>query len=480
LCTIHIRASGPDDRPAGARPPEEVRMNRNRWILVALLLAVAVLGASWWRSRSAAATPKYRTAEADRGSIESVVSATGTVRPVIQVEIGSQVSGTVDKLHADFNSRVRAGQVIAELEPSSFRAREVQADAAVIRAQASVKDGERALGRAQELFSQKYISQADLDAATVALELRKADLKQAQAQLEAARVDRQHATIRSPIDGVVISRSVDLGQTVAASLQAPTLFVIAKDLSHMQVECRIDEADIGRIRAGLPAEFTVDAFPDRTFTGHVAQVRLEPIVDSGVVTYTTVLQTANRDLTLRPGMTANVTIRIERRDDVLRIPNAALRFRPPPDAGGRGGEGRGGSGSVATAGIGGSGAGEAGAATRPEGGSAPGGSAHRGHSGRGKHHRGLASGDSAAAAGHAPGARPASIYVLRGGTLEKVKILTGITDGSFTEVRGGELQPGDPLIVASNVEARGSSNLQPPPGMGGPTFRGPGAGRTRR
>ncbi len=463
-------------------------MNRNRWILVATLLVVAMFGAWWWRSRSAAGAPKYRTAEADRGSIESVVSATGTIRPVIQVEIGSQVSGTVDKLHADFNSRVRAGQVILELERSSFRAREVQAEAAVARAEASVKDSERGLARAQELFSQKYLSQAELDAATVAVELRKADRMQALAQLEAAQVDLRHATIRSPIDGVVISRSIDLGQTVAASLQAPKLFVIANDLSQMQVESKIDEADIGRLRTGLSVSFTVDAFPDQAFKGRVAQVRLEPLIEQGVVTYTTVIQTRNPDLMLRPGMTANVTVRIERRDDVMRIPNAALRFRPPAPAGGPGGAGngaRGPNGAVAMAGGGGQGGqggrSEARAATRGEGRGAPSAPGAQGTQSPGGRNGKGASGAGArgpASADGPPGTRPTAIYVLRDGRPERIMVLTGITDGSFTEVMGDALKPGDMLIVGTELAARGP-NLQPPPGMGGPQFRGPGAGGRR-
>ena len=513
-------------------------MNRKRWIVALAVLVVAVLGFWWWKAKSAGPAPKYRTAEADRGSIESVVSATGTVRPVVQVEIGSQVSGTVDKLNADYNSKVKAGQILVELEKSSFIAREVQAEAAVSRADASVKDAERALQRTQELFNQKYVAQADLDAAVVTLDLRRADLKQAQAALTAARVDLDHATIRSPIDGVVISRTIDRGQTVAASLQAPQLFIIANDLSQMQVESKIDEADIGRLVQGLPVTFTVDAFPDRTFTGSVQQVRLEPITDSGVVTYTTVIQTANPDLMLRPGMTANVTIRIEKRDDVTRIPNAALRFRPPMPPGGKGagaGASRGAMASNGGAGGGRSdagGRGEAGAATRNDGGGqmagGPGGmrgGANGGANGAdpsmggGRGHRGGAGGDSAWAgrggarggAGGGPGGPqggsmaggggwrgrhggggmagtenggtegdpaagvPASVYVLRGGKPERVVIMTGITDGSFTEVRGGGLQPGDQLIVGADASASSrSTNLQPPPGMGG--FRGPGGG----
>ena len=460
-------------------------MTRKRWILVVAVLGVALLGTWWWRSRSSGAAPKYRTAQVDRGSIESVVSATGTIRPVVQVEIGSQVSGTVARLGADFNSRVRAGQVIVELEQSSFRAREAEAEAAVSRAEASVKDAERALARAQELFAKTYISQADLDAATVAVELRKADLKQARAQLQAARVDLAHATIRSPIDGVVISRSIDLGQTVAASLQAPKLFVIANDLSQMQVESRIDEADIGRLEPGLPVSFTVDAFPDRTFEGKVEQVRLEPIVDQAVVTYTTVIQTANPDLMLRPGMTANVSVLIERRDDVVRIPNAALRFRPPAPEGGRGDRARGASASAGE--RRGDGAGEARAAVRAEGGSPRGGASVRGGGpsadaasarggGRGARRQRGGGGVADTAADAAGETKPATIYVLRAGNPHKVAILAGITDGSFTEVRGGELRPGDELIVGSTGPARSANNLQPPPGMGGPQFRGPGGG----
>lgn len=463
-------------------------MKRSRWILIAAVVVVAVIGIWWWKARSAGSEPKYRTAEVDRGNIESVVSATGTIRPVIQVEIGSQVSGTVDKLNADYNSKVRAGQILVELEKSSFVAREVQAEAAVTRADASVKDAVRALKRSQELFDQHYVSQADLDAASVAVDLRKADLQQAQAALVSAQVDLAHATIRSPIDGVVISRSIDRGQTVAASLQAPQLFVIANDLSQMQVESKIDEADIGRLKQGLPVSFTVDAFPDRTFEGHVEQVRLEPITESGVVTYTTVIQTANPNLELRPGMTANVTVRIEHRDDVVRIPNAALRFHPAGgNAGGGAGQGGPAGGRTAAAESGRSGGSVAGAATRGDG-AMRGGRSGRGPradstgmqgSGGGGGWRGHKGGQDAAP-DSLSNATPAAVYVMRGGKLEKLIVFTGITDGSFTEVRGGALRPGDTLVVGSDggSGSRANSNLQPPPGMGG--FRGPGGGGGRR
>jgi len=509
-------------------------LNRKRWTIVAAAVVVVLLGAWWWRSRSASATPKYRTAEVERGSIQSVVSATGTIRPMVQVEVGSQVSGTVERIFADYNSRVRAGQVILQLEQSSFRARVVQAEAAVARAQASVKDAERALARAQELFDRKYLSQAELDAALVALEVRKADLKEAIAQREVAQVDLEHTTIRAPIDGVVISRSIDLGQTVAASLQAPKLFVIANNLAEMQVETRIDEADIGQIRQDLPVTFTVDAFPDREFEGRVTQVRLEPIDDQNVVTYTTVIRTSNPDGRLRPGMTANVTVQIERRDGVLRVPNAALRFRPAPKEGGSGRKlaagGSAGDASRRAPREGARGAGEAQAATDPgtrggwqrgpgglsdeqraawrarmksaspdervrlrdsmttvmRPGSPGGGDSGTDTRGRDLVRRRAAGGGprlnpmvepGSGAGADAPTYRPGTVYVLRAGRPERVGLLTGITDGAFTEVRTDQIQSGDLVVVGMEASARASANLQPPPGMGGPTFRGPGGRR---
>ncbi|HEY6196194.1 MAG TPA: efflux RND transporter periplasmic adaptor subunit, partial [Candidatus Eisenbacteria bacterium] len=309
-------------------------MNRARILLVAGVLVLAV-GTLWLaRSRGGHAASHYLTAPVGQGDLVATVSATGSVRPVVQVQVGSQVSGTISELHADYNSRVRAGQLLAQIDPSSFKTRVVQAEAAVAHANAALKDARRQYTRTQELQKGDFVSQADVDAAESTVDQRAADLLQANAQLAAARLDLDHTTIRSPIDGVVISRSVDVGQTVAASLQAPQLFVIANDLAQMQVEARIDEADIGRIRPGLPVHFSVDAFPDVTFEGSVSLVRLEPITDQNVVTYTTVMRTRNDDLRLRPGMTANVTVLVETRTGVLKVPNAALRFHPE-GAGGR-------------------------------------------------------------------------------------------------------------------------------------------------
>jgi HlyD family secretion protein len=464
-------------------------LKRTQWIPAAAAVVV-VAAAGWlWRSHSAHEAPKYRTAQVERGSIESTVSATGTVQPVEQVEVGSQVSGTVYKMHADYNSRVTAGQVLCELEPSSFRARVAQNEAAVARAEAALEDGRRQLRRARELAVQNLVSQADLETAEVTVQQRQADLKAARAQLDAVRVDLANSVIRAPISGVVISRNIDLGQTVAASLQAPKLFVIARDLTQMQVETAIDEADIGVIRVGLPVTFTVDAFPDDKFHGQVSVVRLEPILAQGVVTYTTVIQTHNPELKLRPGMTANVTVLVARHDDALKIPAAALRFRPPEvDKGGRGAaggrevagggaaQGAGARAALAAAPAAEGGARGAGRGERPRGrGQAPGGGGGR-PEGRGRGAM-VPAADSARVGGdEAESGKPGAVYVLRGGSLVRVGVVTGLTDGTSVELLDGGLRPGDEVVTGSEAAVRGATTMAPPPGMGGPMFGRPGGG----
>jgi len=424
-------------------------VSRSRSLLV-VAVAVVLAGGVWLaRSRARADATQYRTAALEQGDLTATVSATGSVRPVVQVQVGSQVSGTLSSLNADYNSRVRAGQVLAQIEPSSFRTRVVQAEAAVAKAEAALHEGQRQLARTQELLKGNYVSQADVDAAVSVVDQADADRKQAEAQLASARVDLEHTTIRSPIEGVVISRSVDVGQTVAASLQAPELFVIANDLTQMQVETRIDEADIGRIQPGLPARFTVDAFPDVTFEGTVSQVRLEPITDQNVVTYTTVVRTRNDDLRLRPGMTANVTVLTESRRGVLKASNAALRFRPPG----------------ASAAVAASAAGRVHAHRDTAGGTGA-----RTAAWSGRHHGGA---DTAAAAAEDPPAlKPGTIYVLREGKLTPVPVLTGITDGSATEIQSDQLRAGDLVVIGAELpRAASNEQLQPPPGMGAPSFR---------
>ena len=353
-------------------------LSRGRLIAVLLALLVAMGGAAaWWGSRGEDA-PKYRTARIERGPLTAAVSATGTLNPVTSVSVGTQVSGQIKELFADFNSPVKQGQLVARIDPETFqyRVRQAEADAeaarsALGRARVSMLNSQRDLARSKELVEKNFVSSADLDTKQATFDLGAADVKNAQATvaqreaaLASARVDLGRTEIRAPVDGVVIKRSVDVGQTVAASLQAPELFIIAKDLRDMQVETSIDEADVGRIRDGQRASFTVDAFPGRTFNGAVRQVRKSALNSQNVVTYTVLISAANPDGTLMPGMTANVRIVTDTRESVLKIQNAALRFRPAGESAapqdGKGGAGRDADGSAALkSGAGGGPAGQA-------------------------------------------------------------------------------------------------------------------------
>jgi HlyD family secretion protein len=318
---------------------------RSKALFSLLVLAALVWGAHAYRGDEATSpSPAYAVATIERGELVASVSATGALSPLITVQVGSQVSGRIHRLHADFNSRVRSGDLIAEIEPSLFEAEVAQAEAnlrsaeaALGKAEVAVHDRKRQLGRLLKLQEDRVVSESELDAARFAHDgaqmeqkAAQASLGQRRAALELARVNLAHTKIHAPIDGVVISRDVDVGQTVAASLQAPTLFVIARDLARMQIETEVDEAFIGKIREGQPVSFRVFAYPDRVFEGRLAQIRLNPKVESGVVLYNCVIYVDNPDLALKPGMTATVAIETERRRNVLKVPNAALRYVPEP------------------------------------------------------------------------------------------------------------------------------------------------------
>jgi HlyD family secretion protein len=321
---------------------------RRSGLLALTVLALAAAAAAYyaWSARDSAQAPTYRFAKVERGPLTATVAASGTLNPVISVQVGTQVSGQVKELFVDFNSPVKAGQLIARIDPETFqyRVRQSEADleaarSALGRAQVNLLNAKRDLDRTRELVSKNFVSPADLDTRQAAFDLARADVKngqavvaQREASLASARVDLGRTQIRAPVDGVVIKRSVDVGQTVAASLQAPELFIIAKDLRDMQVETSIDEADVGRIRVGQRATFTVDAFPGRSFSGEVRQVRKSAQNVQNVVTYTVLVSAANPDGQLMPGMTANVRIVTDTRESVLKIANAALRFRPPGEA----------------------------------------------------------------------------------------------------------------------------------------------------
>jgi len=303
-------------------------MKKKRTIILASVGVVLVAGSIFFFTSSKSKEPMYRTAKIERGDITLQVTATGTLNAVTTVQVGSQVSGTIAKLFADFNSVVKKGQIIAVIDTTFLQTQVEDAEANLERAQAQVNQTKRELDRTEELFRKNLVSQADYDAAKTNYESALAQRKAAQAALSRARVNLKYATIRAPIDGVVISRNVDVGQTVAASFQAPTLFVIANDLTKMQVMANIDEADIGKIQVGQDVTFNVDAYPEQQFRGKVAQVRLQPNVIQNVVNYSVVIDVPNPDLKLMPGMTATITVLVDKREDVLKLPNLALRFQP--------------------------------------------------------------------------------------------------------------------------------------------------------
>ncbi|MCS6896701.1 MAG: efflux RND transporter periplasmic adaptor subunit [Nitrospira sp.] len=329
----HVGIGVPPTRPS----------SRLWWIIVSVMALLTVGMGTWYWWVSSAPPVTYKTLVVDRGPITSLVTATGTVNPLMSIQVGSQVSGKVAKVFVDFNSQVGKGQALAQIDQQPFRARVAQARASVKSAAANLEKAKNLVAqrkrdrdRLAALREHEFVSQAELDLAETnyqdALaqeEAAQAQLDQAQATLAAAELDLGYTTIYSPVDGIVISRNVDVGQTVAASFQAPTLFVIARDLTRMQVNANVSEADIGGVEEGKPARFRVDAYPREWFEGTVTQVRHAPVVIQNVVTYDVVIAVDNPDLKLKPGMTATVTIVVEQKEQALRVPNAALRFRMP-------------------------------------------------------------------------------------------------------------------------------------------------------
>ena len=310
-------------------------------IAVALVFAVAAVAVYLWRGNKDG-EPKFRTEKVQKGDITSSVTASGTVNAVTTVLVGTQVSGTVKELFADFNSPVKKNQMIAQIDPATFQAQVDQTRAALLtakanlqRAEAALVDSERTLKRSKELFEKNFIARGDLDTAETnfltagaQVSASKAQVAQSEASLRTAETNLQYTRIISPVDGIVVSRNVDVGQTVAASFQTPTLFTIAQDLTKMQINTNVDEADIGRVKAGMDVEFSVDAYPEITFKGKVFQVRNAPIIVQNVVTYDVVIKVDNPDLRLKPGMTANVSIITSTKNDVLKLPKSSLRFSP--------------------------------------------------------------------------------------------------------------------------------------------------------
>jgi len=303
-----------------------------KWIIIIFAVVMIVVGSLWYLRRGHQDAPAYQTAAVARGDLMQSVTATGQLNPVTNVQVGCQVSGRISKLYVDYNSKVTSGQVIAEIDPSTYQAAVAQATADLDNASANLELQQVQARRASDLFTNKLISGSDYDTASANLHEAEAMVKIKQASLSNSVSNLGYCKIYSPVDGVVISRSVDVGQTVTSSFNTPTLFQIANDLTKMQIDANVSEADIGTVEEKQNVNFTVDAFPTRTFTGRVVQIRNSPTTVQNVITYDTVIAVNNPDLKLRPGMTANATIITAQRTGVLKIPNAALRFRPPDAA----------------------------------------------------------------------------------------------------------------------------------------------------
>jgi HlyD family secretion protein len=370
----------------------------------AVVIVVVAVAAAFVLFRNTENTPKYKTEKVTRGDIVTTVTATGTVNAVTTVLVGTQVSGTIKKLFVDFNSSVKKGQIIAQIDPALFdeqvaqaRANLLAAQANVEKAEASLVDAKRTRDRNAELFAKNLIARSDLDTADTNNETAKASVSAAKAQvaqmdaaLKNAQTNLGYTRIVSPVDGTVVSRNVDVGQTVAASFQTPTLFTIAQDLTKMQIDTSVDEADIGKVKVGQNVEFTVDAYADSTFKGQVGQVRIAPITVQNVVTYDVVITVDNPDFKLKPGMTANVSVIVAEKKDVLKVANAALRFKPA----------------------------ERTKTKQPQ--------------------------------------KGAGVWILENGKPKRLSLTAGISDGNFTEISAGELKEGQEVVTEeSAVKAKG-------------------------
>lgn len=410
-------------------------MSKSGWLIGALIV-VAGAGIALYVSRNRTPAVRFRKEKVERGEVVASVTAAGTLSAVTTVKVGSQVSGIIARLHADFNSNVKKGELLAELDPAPFQAAVDQRRADLEKARVELRNAELIFVRNGRLTKEQLLAQSDMDTAQANRDASRATVQQAEAGLKQALTNLAYARITSPIDGTVVDRQYDVGQTVAASFQAPVLFTIAQDLTKMEVLTNIDESDIGRVQMKQEASFSVDAFPNRPYQGSVSQIRLSPQTVQNVVTYPVMIDVSNPEAKLKPGMTANVQIPVDSRKNVLRVPNAALRFRPAasdlvPEAKQESKDGP-------PAGHGGKGGGGGGGGTR-EGGAS----------------------------------RNTLVYVeAADGKLKPVKVKSSITDGNVTAVESEELKEGNEVVVGLATLKAGDSVSGRPP-AGGPQQRGP-------
>ena len=420
-----------------------MKSTKKKWFIsmaVVLLIAAFV----WFFTRNGKEVQgKYTMVKIDRGDLESVVSSTGTLGAVTTVQVGTQVSGRIAKIYVDFNQPVKKGQLLAMLDTSSLLMAVSEAESSFDRSRAQLKQSKQDLARMQYLFNENIKTKNDLEQAQVNFELAQATMKSAQSSLERARINLSYASIYAPIDGIVISRNIDVGQTVAASFSSPTLFLIANDLSKMQILANVDESDIGQIKEGQEVRFTVQAQSDKKFSGVVSQIRLEPVTIQNVVNYTVVINVANDEGQLLPGMTATIDFLVGQARNVLRVANAALRLKPSPEMvqelmkqfQSRFG---------VAAGRTGAGAMPAGAGTANSGGF-PGGGAN----GMRKRPKDVG-----------------TLWVLGSNDSPKpIRVRTGISDGQMTEIRAEEIKEGMDVIKSINLSPAEQAAQQGPPRM---------------
>ncbi|MBA4396203.1 MAG: efflux RND transporter periplasmic adaptor subunit [Syntrophus sp. (in: bacteria)] len=404
---------------------------KKKTIVIAVILVLIIVAGGAYLFKNRGDGVKFRTEKVTRGDIRAAVTATGTMNAVVTVLVGTQVSGTIKQLFADYNSIVKKGQLLAQIDPALQQAKVEQARANLQSARANVEksetalvDAKRTMERNQILLSRNYIARSELDtaetnyqSAQAQVNVTRAQAEQARAALQVEETNLQYTRILSPVDGIVISRNVDIGQTVAASFQTPTLFNIAQDLTRMQIDTNVDEADIGKILVGQPVQFFVDAYPDITFNGKVAEIRNAPTTVQNVVTYIVVIKVDNPDLKLKPGMTANVSIITATQTGAIKIPNAALRFKWTAEK-----------------------------------------AADRGKTGE--------SAKKTDSAKNAPAIKTQAIWILENDKPRRIQIIPGISDGNSTEVLSGDLKEGDPVII----EAVGGAKKSGSAGIGGPGF----------
>ena len=441
-------------------PLDNNNHKQRRYLIIAIVVVLGVLvGLFFLRRGKDKGGDQYRTEAVSRGNISATVNATGTLSAVTTVQVGSQVSGIIAKLYADFNSQVKQGQLLAELDPTPFLQQVEQRQADVTKSRIDMANNQLNYNRQKRLGAAGLVAQSEVDSAKAAYDASRAQLAQSMATLKQAQTNLNYTKIFSPIDGQVVARQYDVGQTVAASFSAPTLFTIAKDLTKMQVQADVDQSDIGQIKPGEPVQFTVDAYPEEQFRGQIAQVRLNATVTQNVITYPVIIEVPNPEGKLRPSMTANVTIQVDTVRDVLRVPNSALRFRPETAPGQQAGGGRSGGSRSGSGASGGSGAG--GFQRRSGGGDGQAGGSGAGGSGAGRGGR------------RQPGQ---TVYVLnqsedKKSALRQVRIATGITDGRYTQVTkvlSGELNPGDPVVTGvATVKVEGTAGASNPLGAPG-------------